>query len=116
METSRIFVTLNAKIKDVMKCKIAMQTIVEAAHKESTTKSHWWCIGEDNESLFVLEQYDDVASAMAHIQLSPPARQDFFESIEVVNVVAYGDLTTEIKEMLAPLNPIYMSYYGGFSK
>ncbi len=116
MESNRIILAMNAKIKDEMKCKIAMQAIVEAAHKEATTKSHWWCVGEDGESLFVLEQYDDAAAAVVHIKANPPARADFFEAIEVVNVIVYCDLTAELKEMFKPLNPIYMSYYGGFSK
>ncbi len=116
METNRIIIAMNAKIKDQAKCKKAMQEIVDAAYAEATTKSHWWCIGQDNESLFVLEQYDDATAAIAHINANPPARQDFFESIEVVNVLVYCDLTPELKEMLAPLNPVFMGYYGGFSK
>ncbi len=116
METNRIILAMNAKIKDEMKCKIAMQAIVEAAHDEPATKSHWWCIGEDGESLFVLEQYDDAAAAVAHVEANPPARANFLEAIEVVNVMVYCDLTSELKELLEPLNPTFMGYYGGFSK
>ncbi len=116
MENKRIILAMNAKITDQQRCKAAMDAITIEAHAEATTKSHWWCIGEDGVSLFVLEQYDDADAAMAHIKANPPARQDFFESIEVINVIVYSDLTPELKEMLTPLNPIFMNYYGGFSK
>lgn len=116
METNRIIVAMNAKIKDKAMCKQAMEAIVKEAYNEATTKSHWWCIGDDGETLFVLEQYDDTDAAIAHINANPPARGDFFTSIEVVNVIVYCNLTPELKEMFDPLNPIYMHYYGGFSK
>ncbi len=116
MVTKRIILAMNAKITDQEKCKKAMLAITAAAYTEETTKSHWWCIGEDGESLFVLEQYDDAEAAIAHVKSNPPARKDFFEAIQVVNVIVYCDLTPELKEMFAPLNPIYMNYYGGFSK
>ncbi len=116
METNRIILAMNAKIKDQVKCKKAMDEIVADAYAEETTKSHWWCVGEDSESLFVLEQYEDAAAAIAHVKANPPARADFFDAIEVVSVIVYCDLTPELKQMFEPLNPIYMSYYGGFSK
>ncbi len=116
MENNRIILALNAKITDQHKCKTAMEAITADAYDEATTKTHWWSIGEDGESLFVLEQYDDAEAAIAHIKANPPARQDFFESIQVVNIIIYCDLTPELKEMYAPLNPIFMKYYGGFSK
>lgn len=115
-ESGRIILSMKAKINDQEMCKKAMEAIVEAAHAEPATKSHWWCVSEDGESLHVLEQYDDAAGAIAHINANPPARSDFFASIEVVNLTAYCDLTDELKELLAPLKPTFMKHYGGFSK
>ena len=47
---------------------------------------------------------------------NPPSRADFFESIEVSDVKVYGTIPDNVKEMFASLNPLYMNYYGGYSK
>ena len=93
-----------------------MEVIVADAYDEAGTKSHWWCRGEDGTSLFVLEQYEDADAMLVHLHADPPARSDFFASIDIVDVRIYCDVTPEIKAMFAPLNPVYMGYYGGFSK
>ncbi len=111
-----MIVALNATIKDEEKCKAAMEAIVADAYAEDGTKTHWWCIADDGKSLFVLEQYDDADASIAHIMADPPSRGDFFASIDIVDVTVYCDLTPELKAMYDPLNPVYMSYYGGFSK
>lgn len=115
-ERKRIIVTLNATIKDHEKCKTAMEAVVADAYTESATKTHFWCLGEDGQSLFVLEQYDDAEAVLAHVRANPPSRNDFFASIDVVGIAVYGDVTAELRAVFAPLSPVYMGYYGGFSK
>ncbi len=115
-ERNRIFVAMNATIKDEEKCKVAMEGVVADAYAESGTKTHFWCRSKDGEALYVLEQYADEAALNAHVSANPPSRAAFFESIEVADVTVYGAVPDQIKEMFAPLNPTYMNYYGGYSK
>ena len=116
MEKNRIFVALNAIIKDEEKCKVAMEGVVEGAYAESGTKTHFWCRSQDGKTLFVLEQYADEKALIEHVMANPPSRADFFESIEVIDITVYATVSDQIKEILAPINPTYMNFYGGYSK
>lgn len=116
MENNRIFVSLNATIKDEAKCKIGMDGVVADAYARPGTKSHFWCTSEDGKSLFVLEQYADEQALIEHVMGNPPARATFFESIEPIDVTIYGTVSDNVKEMFSSLNPKYMGYYGGYSK
>ena len=115
-ERNRILVAMTATFKDEQKCKVAMQGVVEGAYAEAGTKTHFWCRTEDGHTLFVIEQYEDEKALTDHALANPPSRADFFESIEVSDVTVYGAVSDQVKDMFAPLNPIYMNYYGGYSK
>ena len=115
-ERNRILVATNASFKDEEKCKEAMKGIVEEAHAESGTNSHFWCRSKDGKALFVLEQYADDKALKEHVLANPTLRAAFFESIEVDDVTVYGTVSDKIKEMFDSLNPTYMNYYGGYSK
>jgi len=115
-ERKRILIALNASFKNEEKCKKAMEEIVKHAYTEDGTKTHFWCRSKDGKSLFVIEQYEDEKALTEHVMANPPSRADFFESIEVSNVIVYGTIPNNIKEMFTSLNPTYMNYYGGYSK
>ncbi len=115
-ERNRIIVTTNASIKDLDKCKVAMERLVEDAYAESGTNSHFWCRSKDGGALFVLEQYTDEKALMEHLQANSSSRAAFLESIEVDDVNIYGTESNPVKKMFDALNPTYMKYYGGYSK
>jgi quinol monooxygenase YgiN len=116
MESERIFVTMNATFKNEEKCRVAMETIVSDAHAAEGVNSHFWFRSQDGKSLFVLEQYDNKKALVEAIKRFTTARISFFTSIKVVDVSVYGNASTAIKLMFAPLSPKYMGYYDGFSK
>lgn len=116
MESSRIFVTMNATFKDEEKCRVAMQTIVKDAHAAYGVNSHFWFRSKDGKSLFVLEQYEDKKALRKAIRRFTFARISFFRSIEVIDVSVYGSISKSSKLMFAILKPKYMDYYGGFSR
>jgi len=115
-ERNRILVALNASFKDEAKCKEAMEGIVQATQDESGTKTHFWCKSKDGKSLFVLEQYEDEKALIEHAKANPPSGTTFFKSIDVNDVMVYGTVSDQVKEILDPINPDYMNYYGGYSK
>lgn len=116
LERSRILVASNTSFTDEEKCKAAMEEIVEEAHAEPGTNSHFWCTSKDGMSLFVLEQYTDEKALIDHLLSNPHARTAFIESIEMGDVTVYGTVSEKVIEMLKPINPTYMNYYGGYSK
>ena len=116
MDDQRIFIGLNAIVIDEEKLRIGMEGVVADAYPRPGTKTHFWARGEDGESLFVLEQYADELALIDHIMGNPPERAIFFESIEIVDLTIYGNVSDSIKELFASLNPNYMSYFGGYSK
>ena len=115
-ERNRILVITNASYKDEKKCKVAMNKLAEDAYAESGTNSHFWCRNKDSKALFVLEQYADEKALIEHLIAKPSARAVFFESVEVGDILVYGNVSDKIKEIFASLNPTYMNYYGGYSK
>lgn len=115
-ERDRIYVALNASFKDEEKCRTAMENIVEEAHAEQGTKTHFWCRSKDGKSLFVLEQYADEKALLEHVAANPPSRADFIASIATSDVTVYGKVSGKTNEMFARLNPNYMDYFGGYSK
>lgn len=115
-ERNRIYVVTNATIRDEEKCKVAVEELIEEAYAKSGTNSQFLCKSKDGEALFVLEQYADEKSLIDHLMANPTSRTAFFESIEVGDVTVYGNVSDKVKVMFASHNPIYMNYYGGYSK
>lgn len=115
-ERNRILVATNASFTDEQKGKAAMEKVVEEAYAEPGTTSHFWCRSKDGNALFVLEQYADEQALNEHLLANSPSRAAFFDAVEVVDVTVYGTVSDKNQEMLVPLNPTYMNYYGGYSK
>lgn len=116
MESKTIFVTLNSHFKDVEKCRIAMETIVNDAHAANGVHSHFWFRSSDGKSLFVLEQYEDNKALSQAIRRFTSARMSFFSSIKDISISVYGNISKGNKLMFAALRPQYMDYHDGFSK
>lgn len=115
-ERDRVFVATNATFRDEAKCHEAMGALVEHAHAEPGTSSHFWTRSRDGNGLLLLEQYVNQKALMGHMAAHQALRADFLESVEVEDVTVYGAGAADVGEMLAPLDPTYMSYYGGYSK
>lgn len=115
-ERGRVFVATNATFNDEAKVKEAMVALVAAAHAESGTSSHFWSSGSDGKKLFVLEQYADEKALLDHLLANSTSRASLLECIEVADVTVYGAESDEVEEILSPLRPTYMTYYGGYSK
>lgn len=115
-ERSRILVVTSARVKDEGKCRAAMQEITADAHAESGTKSHYWCRGGGGQDLHVLEQYADEGALVDHLNGGLPAQAAFLDSVDVVDATVYGNVSGEVEELFASLDPTFMGYYGGYSK
>ena len=116
VERNRVFVATNATFNNEAKGAEAMKALVQAAHSETGTSSHFWTRSKDGADLFVLEQYEDEQALADHLLANQTLKAALLESMEVGDVTVYGAHSDEIKKMLAPLGPTYMQYYGGYSK
>jgi|GEM_PF-2295553 len=115
-ERGRVFVVTNATVNDEAKAKDAMAALVEKARAESGTSSHFWTRGKDGKDLVILEQFADEQAFLDHIVANSTSRAAIRELIEVGDVTVYGAESSEVEEILSPLSPTYMTYYGGYSK
>lgn len=115
-ERNRVVVATHARFKGEEEAKLAMEGAAGSAHVGSGAKTHFWCRSKDRTAFFILEQYDDEQALIEHDVANPAARADLFESIGGGDAAVYGSESNQVKEMFAPLNPTYLSYYGGYSK
>ena len=113
-ERGRVFVATNATFND--EAKEAMVALVDGARAESGTSSHFWTTGKDGKDLCVLEQYADEKAFLDHLAANSTSRAALLEVINVGDVTVYGAESAEVEEILSPLTPTYMTYYGGYSK
>ena len=115
-ERDRVFVATNAIVRDTAASHRAIDALVEGAHAAAKTKSHFWTRSRDGKALFAVEQYADAKALREHLAADPYSTAAALPSVDVSDVTVYGAQPDEIKQMLAPLSPTYMSYYGGYSK
>lgn len=116
MKAAAIIWTLEGKITNKEQYKVAMETLTSKSFAEEGTKSHWWTVAEDGESFHVMEQYADADAAMTHLATWMEFGHLFTEATEISKFIVYSPLRDDLKEAVAGLNPIYMDFYGGFSK
>jgi len=115
-ERGRVFIATNATFSDEAMVNEAMVALVEASLNESGTSSHFWTWGRDGKDLFVLEQYADEKALLDHLVANSTSRAALLEIIDLGDVTVYGAESGEVEEILSPLSPTYMTYYGGYSK
>ena len=53
---------------------------------------------------------------MKHLETWSKYGHLFLEATEISQFTVYSELTDELKEAVAGLNPVYMKPYGGFQK
>ena len=114
--SENIIWTIDGKIKDKEKYDLAMKTLTEASFEEEGTLKHEWTIAEDGETIHVYERYKDAESAMKHLETWAKFGHLYIDATEITRFVVYSNLTDDLREVVAGLNPIYMKPYGGFSK
>ena len=115
-KSENIIWTLEGKITDKEKYAEAMKTLTEKSYTEEGTLTHWWTVAEDDETFHVYERYADPEETMKHLMTWNQYGHLFLESTEISRFTVYSELTDELKEAVAGLNPVYMKPYGGFSK
>ena len=93
-----------------------METIVNDAHAAFGVNSHFWFQRNDGKSLFVLEQDEDEKALIELAITDEYADSDFTVSTRITDVIIYGAVSEQTKELFAAHWPKLMNYFGGYSK
>lgn len=115
-ERNRVFIATNAASRGEQQRAALMTQLVSSAYAEPGTNSHFWTTGKDGEALSVLEQYADEHTLIDYLGTDPSSSAALAELAELNEITIYGAESDEVRAAYAPLNPTYMSYYGGYSK
>ena len=110
--------TVEGKIKEgqTQDMKNLMTEMLVLVNQEEGTLNYQWTLGEDNRSLQVYERYKDVQATFAHLGTWSKFAGRFTEIVEITRFSIFTDVTPELKEAVAGLNPVYMKPIGGFAR
>jgi quinol monooxygenase YgiN len=74
-------------------------------------------ISDDRQVCHIYERFQDSAAITNHMQsFGPKFSERFFEILKPTRFVIYGTPSAEVKDAVAPFNPVYMTPLGGFRK
>ena len=114
---NNIIWTLEGKIKkeDLDKYVELMNEIVSVTKKEEGTLNYEWTISEDLQNVHVYERYKNADAAIKHLDDSWAFYKDKYSKlVDIQKFSVYSELTDELKEKVASMNPVYMYPLGGF--
>jgi quinol monooxygenase YgiN len=84
---------------------------------EPGTLSYEWSTDEDGTVCHIYERYADSEAVMAHLaSFGENYMERFLDILQPARFVVYGSPSQEVKDGLAPFNPVYMQSVGGFTR
>ena len=97
--------------------KTLLAELVEANRKEVGMLTQEWAISNDQQVCHIYERFQDSAALMTHMQLfGENFAKRFFEILKPTRFVIYGTPSAEVKDAVAPFNPVYMTPLADFRK
>ena len=74
-------------------------------------------ISDDRQICHIYERFQDSAAIISHMQsFGPKFSERFFEILKPTRFVIYGTPSAEVKDAVAPFNPVYMTPLADFRK
>ncbi|MDH3671731.1 MAG: antibiotic biosynthesis monooxygenase [Gammaproteobacteria bacterium] len=95
---------------------IAAEVIQRVEANEPRTWTYEWYLNEDESKCYVLEHYADSAATMAHMENVGPLLDRFFETCSIDNLSLFGEVSAEVREAFAALNPSVFEHWSGVSR
>lgn len=116
--TKNVIWTVEATIKDGQREAFdgVMKDLIEASRQEEGTMNYEWTLGADQTTLHVYERYRDADAATAHLATWGAHAERFLAAAEINRFVVFSPLSSELREAVQGLNPVYMTPFGGFAK
>lgn len=113
--SSDVIWSFEGRITDKEMFVEAMERLSPIALTESGCMLYWWCCDQEDRFM-VLEHYLDSDAAVAHMKASAGFGKLFFGSTDIDKFTIYSDITHELADVVAELNPVQMSLVAGFSR
>ncbi len=116
--SENIIWTVEGKIKKEQRAdyQALMNEMVTEVQKEAGTINYEWTIAQDGETVHVYERYLNAEEAVKHLSTWAKFAERYLGLTQVTKFVVFSNLTPELKEAVAGLNPVYMAPIGGFAK
>jgi len=94
-----------------------MAEMVASTLSEPGTLAYGWYVSEDGRRCHIDERYADTAACRAHgDNFFAKFAARFMECVSIEGVTVYGEADSEVRGMLADLEPAYFRAVGGFER
>lgn len=94
-----------------------MREMVEAAGREPGTMNYEWHISDDGRVCHIYVRYRDCTAVMDHMAgWDMKFSRRFAALATITRMTVYGSPNAEVKAVLNPYGPRYLSSFGGFSR
>lgn len=114
--SQNIIWTIEGKIKDGRRdeYEALMEEMVAEVQKEEGTTNYEWTIAPDGETVHVYERYKDADAAVVHLGTWAKFQERYMDVTDITKFTIFSELTPELEEAVAAMNPVYMKPIGGF--
>ena len=97
--------------------KTLVPELLEANRNKVGFLTYAVAISDDRQACHIYERFEDSAAIMNHMQsFGPKFSERFFEILKPTRFVIYGTPSAEVKDAVAPFNPVYMTPLSGFRR
>jgi quinol monooxygenase YgiN len=97
--------------------KKVVRTIVAATMQEPGALEYVYTISADQTTVDVVERYCDSEAVIFHVtQTFGPHADTMLTLAKPIRFIVYGTPSTEVVEILAGFNPVYMTPFDGFTR
>ena len=97
--------------------KTLVAELLEANRDKGGFLTYGVAISDDRQVCHIYERFEDSAAIINHMQsFGPKFSERFFEILKPTRFVIYGTPSAEVKDAVAPFNPVYMTPLADFRK
>ncbi len=107
--------SFEGRVTDKEMFRKACDELTPITRAESGCMMYLWCCDEEDR-FFVLEHYLDSDAAIEHMKNATEGGKLFFGSTEVASFTIYSEISSELADVVAELNPARLEFVAGFSR
>jgi quinol monooxygenase YgiN len=97
--------------------KTLVAELLEANRNKVGFLTYGVSISDDRQVCHIYERFQDSAAIINHMQsFGPKFSERFFEILKPTRFVIYGTPSAEVKDAVAPFNPVYMTRLADFRR
>lgn len=118
--SDNIFLVVEVAIKagEFDNFKVVLKDMVDATQAdEPNTLNYEWFISEDKKNCHICERYADSAALMVHMKnLGEKFMGRLLATADLTQVMAYGNASVEVKEVLRGFGAVHLTLIDGFAR